>query len=169
MGFMGAHLGADEVAIVTELCAGGSLWRALHGQPRPAGGRITWSNRWVGGGWEGAWAARPGGRPALAGLLQQARRWAHAPAPLAPATLPRLLDVSSIIHTSPVALRGSHPCTPAPHPHPSNPDSGGRVALGIARGLHYLHTKARVVHLDLKSPNVRVTVSNSGASGWQAG
>ena len=47
--------------------------------------------------------------------------------------------------------------------------SGGRIALGVARGLHYLHTKARVVHLDLKSPNVRVTVSNSGASGWQAG
>ena len=43
MGFLGAYMGADEVAIVTELCAGGSLWRALHGE-RPAGGRITWSN-----------------------------------------------------------------------------------------------------------------------------
>ena len=43
VGFLGAYLGQDEVAIVTELCAGGSLWRALHGES-PANGRITWSN-----------------------------------------------------------------------------------------------------------------------------
>lgn len=39
-----------------------------------------------------------------------------------------------------------------------------RVALDIARGLHFLHSR-RVVHLDLKSPNI-LLARDFTAKGW---
>jgi serine/threonine protein kinase len=36
---------------------------------------------------------------------------------------------------------------------PFTPGLGRRIAVDVARGLHYLHNR-RIVHLDLKSPNV---------------
>lgn len=42
--FMGAYLAPNDVALVTELCPGGTLWSAISSQ------RITWHNGCVDGG-----------------------------------------------------------------------------------------------------------------------